>query len=64
MERDTHPLDGISLAWWPSLLQHSPARPVVEVEPENRHFTGLLHNLALALKCSECCDLEEEITLP
>jgi hypothetical protein len=60
MERTAHPLEGISLAWWPTLLQNSPVRN----EGENDRFTALLGNLANALTCAESCDLEEEITLP
>jgi hypothetical protein len=62
MERTAHPLDGISLAWWPTLLQNSPTRH--EIEYENDRFTALLSSLSNALTCAESCDLEEEITLP
>jgi hypothetical protein len=67
MQRTSHPLDGISLAWWPTLLQNSPAQTEVSTSAtinENDRFTALLNNLANALTCAESCDLEEEITLP
>ena len=67
METATHPLEGISLVWWPTLLQNSvPSRELLasDERDENEWFTGLLHSLATALTCAESCDLEEEITLP
>jgi hypothetical protein len=64
----TSALEGISLVWWPTLLQHLPA-PEIEAGAEETigddtdSFTTTLHNLANALRLAEVGDLEE-ITLP
>ena len=64
----TSTLEGISLVWWPTLLQHLPAPEIEASAAENigddtDSFTTTLHNLANALRLAEVGDLEE-ITLP
>ena len=68
MNVSSRALKGISLAWWPTLLQHfpSPDREVWESESfgeDTDSFTTALHNLANTLRLAEVGDLEE-ITLP
>ena len=72
MNASTIALEGISLVWWPTLLQHfptpestpeTPSLSVDSFEDDTDSFTAALHNLANALRLAEVGDLEE-ITLP
>jgi hypothetical protein len=67
MNASTSTLEGISLVWWPTLLQHSPivteALAADSSGDDTDSFTTTLHNLANALRMAEVGDLEE-ITLP
>jgi hypothetical protein len=67
MNASTSTLEGISLVWWPTLLQHSPtvtqALSGDASSDDTDSFTTTLHNLAQALRLAEVGDLEE-ITLP
>jgi hypothetical protein len=68
MNASTRALKGISLVWWPTLLQHLPTADLESAETDTigddtDSFTTALHNLACALRLAEVGDLEE-ITLP
>ena len=68
MNASTSALEGISLVWWPTLLQHfptpeTPALSADNFDDDTDSFTAALHNLANALRLAEVGDLEE-ITLP
>jgi hypothetical protein len=67
MNASTNTLEGISLVWWPTLLQHfstpTEAFAADAVGDDTDNFTTALHNLANALRLAEAGDLEE-ITLP
>lgn len=64
MNVSTDCLEGISLVWWPALLQaEMEAASSIESLCDVDSFTATLQNLANALRCAELGDLEE-ITLP